>query len=55
MSLDEFLRTRIFEPLKMVDTHFYLPVEKRNRLAAVYSMVDGKLVRAPDAGMGQGA
>ena len=55
MSLDEFLKTRIFQPLKMPDTHFYLPVEKRSRLAAVYSMVDGKLVRAPDAGMGQGA
>jgi CubicO group peptidase (beta-lactamase class C family) len=55
MSLDEFFRTRIFQPLKMVDTHFYLPVDKRNRLAAVYSMVDGTLVRAPDAGMGQGA
>ena len=55
MSLDEFLKTRIFQPLKMVDTCFYLPVEKRNRLAAVYSMVDGKLVRAPNEGMGQGA
>ena len=55
MSLDEFVKTRIFQPLKMVDTHFYLPVEKRNRLAAVYSMVEGKLVRAPDEGMGQGA
>ena len=55
MSLDEFFKTRIFQPLKMADTHFYLPVEKRNRLAAVYSVVDGKLVRAPDEGMGQGA
>ena len=55
MSLDEFFKTRIFQPLKMPDTHFYLPVEKRSRLAAVYSIVDGKLVRAPDAGMGQGA
>jgi CubicO group peptidase (beta-lactamase class C family) len=55
MSLDEFFKTRIFQPLKMVDTHFYLPVEKRNRLAAVYSIVDGKLVRAKDEGMGQGA
>ena len=41
MSLDEFFRTRIFQPLKMVDTHFYLPIDKRGRLAAVYSMVDG--------------
>jgi CubicO group peptidase (beta-lactamase class C family) len=55
MSLDEFIRTRILQPLKMVDTHFYLPPEKRGRLATVYSMVDGKLTRAPEAGMGQGA
>ena len=55
MSLDQFLRTRIFEPLKMPDTSFYLPPEKRDRLAAVYSIVSGALVRAPDAGMGQGA
>jgi CubicO group peptidase (beta-lactamase class C family) len=55
MSLDEYLRTRIFQPLKMADTHFFLPVEKRGRLATVYSLVDGKLVRAKDEGMGQGA
>ena len=55
MSLDEFFKTRIFQPLKMVDTHFYLPPEKRDRLAAVYSLKDGKIVRAPDEGMGQGA
>ena len=55
MSLDEFFKTRIFQPLKMADTHFYLPVEKRNRLAAVYSIVDDKLLRAPDEGTGQGA
>lgn len=55
MSLDEFIRTRVLQPLKMGDTHFYLPPEKRSRLATVYSIVDGKLVRAPDAGMGQGA
>ena len=55
MSLDEFLRTRIFQPLKMVDTHFYLPPEKRDRLATVYSLRDGTLTRAPQEGMGQGA
>jgi CubicO group peptidase (beta-lactamase class C family) len=55
MSLDEFFRTRIFQPLKMVDTHFYLPPEKRDRLATVYSLRDGTLVRAPQEGMGQGA
>jgi CubicO group peptidase (beta-lactamase class C family) len=55
MSLDEFFRTRIFQPLKMVDTHFFLPPEKRDRLATVYSLRDGQLVRAPQEGMGQGA
>jgi len=55
MSLDAFFQTRIFAPLKMVDTHFYLPIEKRNRLAVVYSIVDGKLVRAREEGTGQGA
>jgi len=32
MSLDAFFRTRIFEPLGMKDTYFYLPKEKYNRL-----------------------
>jgi CubicO group peptidase (beta-lactamase class C family) len=36
MSLDEFFRRRIFEPLGMEDTHFFLPEEKVSRLAAVY-------------------
>src|SRR6185295_15221003 len=39
-SLDAFFRTRIFEPLKMVDTHFFLPPAQRDRLAAVYSLDD---------------
>jgi CubicO group peptidase (beta-lactamase class C family) len=37
MSLDEFLRKRIFEPLGMKDTYFYLPKEKQNRLVNLYS------------------
>ncbi len=37
MSFDEFLRTRLFEPLGMTDTHFYLPAGKADRLAAVYT------------------
>jgi len=57
MSLEQFLRTRIFEPLGMSDTHFYLPVEKRERLSVVYSAGDDGLSRAPDPGgmVGQGA
>src|SRR5688572_4911183 len=51
-SLDEFIRERILEPLDMLDTHFYLPPGKRDRLATVYSLRDGSLTRAPDgAGM----
>ena len=58
MSLADFLRQRIFEPLGMVDTHFYLPPDKRDRLAAVYSVSEsGGLERAPEPGamVGQGA
>jgi CubicO group peptidase (beta-lactamase class C family) len=36
ISFDEFLRTRIFQPLRMNDTGFYLPDGKVSRLAAVY-------------------
>ncbi len=47
--LDEFLRERVFEPLGMHDTHFYLPPAKAERLATVYGMGDdGQLFRAPD-------
>lgn len=45
--LDVFLRERIFEPLRMLDTYFYLPTEKRERLATVYNLNDG-MTRAPD-------
>ena len=35
-TLDVFLRERIFDPLDMPDTHFYLPVSKLGRFAAQY-------------------
>jgi len=53
-SLDEFFRTRVFVPLKMADTSFFLPPEKKDRLATVYSARSDGLVRAPEPGMGQG-
>lgn len=40
---DEFLRKRIFDPLGMKDTYFYLPKEKHNRLVPLYQVRDGKL------------
>jgi CubicO group peptidase (beta-lactamase class C family) len=55
MTLAEFFQSRIFDRLGMQDTHFYLPPDKRSRLAAVYQATeDGRIVRAPDEGMGQG-
>ena len=35
-SIDVFLRERIFEPLGMTDTYYYVPREKVDRVAAVY-------------------
>lgn len=35
--LDAFMRNRIFEPLGMTDTYFYLPANKQNRLAILYT------------------
>ncbi|QOI96166.1 MAG: beta-lactamase family protein [Flammeovirgaceae bacterium] len=46
MPFDEFLRKRIFEPLGMNDTWFYLPAEKHARLVPLYSGRDGKLQKA---------
>ncbi len=34
--LDVFLKERIFDPLGMKDTYFYLPDEKRDRLVTLY-------------------
>jgi CubicO group peptidase (beta-lactamase class C family) len=36
MPFEQFLRQRIFEPLKMVDTDFYVPAGKLDRLAEFY-------------------
>lgn len=54
-SLDEFIRSHITGPLGMKDTYFYLPPEKKDRLAVVYgSGADGKIVRQPEGSRGQG-
>lgn len=42
MSFDQFLRKRIFDPLGMNDTWFYLPKEKYNRLVPVYTGNNGE-------------
>ena len=56
IPLDEFVRSRITEPLGMKDTRFYVPAAERSRLATLYaSGDDGKFVRAPEGSKGQGA
>jgi CubicO group peptidase (beta-lactamase class C family) len=55
IPLDQFIRTRITEPLGMNDTFFFIPPEKRQRLVTVYmSDSTGHLRRAPDGPRGQG-
>ena len=36
MSLADFMKSRIFDPLKMTDTAFWVPRAKQDRLAALY-------------------
>lgn len=47
MPFDEFLRKRIFEPLGMNDTYFYLPSSKANRLVAVQKLNQDQWMRYP--------
>jgi CubicO group peptidase (beta-lactamase class C family) len=43
-SFDQFLQERIFTPLNMRDTGFYVPANKKDRLAKLYSPTkDGKI------------
>ena len=53
MPFEKFLETRIFQPLGMKDSHFFLPAEKHSRLAAIYKKgPDGKLVKAGEETLG---
>ncbi len=45
--LDEFFRERIFDPLGMDDTWFYLPESKFDRLVPVQTKKDGKWIKYP--------
>jgi CubicO group peptidase (beta-lactamase class C family) len=49
-TLAEFMEERIFKPLHMTDTSFFVPKEKRSRFATVYSGgPGGKLVVSGEA------
>lgn len=48
VSLDEYLRKNIFEPLGMNDTYFYLPSAKHNRLVRLNTEDStGRVIMAP--------
>ena len=53
--LDQFLKEEIFNPLQMDDTHFYMPKQKRERLATVYSSSEEGITLSPDPGERVGA
>ncbi len=44
LPLERFVEQRITTPLRMADTHFFLPPEKAPRLAHVYALEAGRLV-----------
>lgn len=56
MPLDQFIRTRITEPLGMRDTWFFLPPQSASRLVTLYATdnTTGRAVRAPEGSRGQG-
>ncbi len=47
MPLNQFFRTKIFDPLGMDDTWFYLPDAKHQRLVAVQTQNNGKWEQYP--------
>ncbi len=46
-TLDQFFRTRIFEPLGMKDTYFNVPAAKHGRVVNLYTSQNNQLMVAP--------
>ena len=42
---EQFIRERVFEPLGMKDSFFFIPPEKKGRVASIYRLRDGRLER----------
>ena len=51
-GFDEFLAERIFAPLAMVDTAFYVPAQKLDRLVGMYGPDEGGRLQPSDAPQG---
>jgi CubicO group peptidase (beta-lactamase class C family) len=45
LPLDQFLKERLFNPLGMIDSEFYVQEEKVERLTEVHEIRDGKLIK----------
>jgi CubicO group peptidase (beta-lactamase class C family) len=45
---DVFLKERIFDPLGMRDTYFFVPQEKMDRVATLYTLSNSGLTRSPN-------
>lgn len=52
--LDQFLTENIFDPLHMHDTYFYVPENKTDRVATVYSLKGDKISLAANPGQLEG-
>ena len=50
MPFDQFLKQRIFQPLGMTDTAFYVPPEKLDRVALIHTMDDDGVLELAGAG-----
>ena len=50
MPFDQFLQSRIFQPMGMNDTYFYLPEAKASRLVSVQMPSEGKWVKVAGVG-----
>jgi CubicO group peptidase (beta-lactamase class C family) len=49
MPLDQYLETKIFAPLGMKDTHFFLPKEKYPRLTKLYKQDEKGMLKLQDS------
>lgn len=45
MPYERFIRERVFVPLSMKDSSFFVPVDKQSRVASIYRMQNGKLTK----------
>lgn len=54
ISLDQYLKENIFDPLHMHDTYFYVPENKTDRVATVYSLKGDKISLAGNPGQLEG-